>query len=330
MRRGDYVSSGHVAVTGANSAVGRALLARLAGEETLRVAAGVRRPQALAGLPQSPRIAARLIDYDNSDSLRALLDGADCVVHLAGVLFESPSSRYRSANVDTTRALVDAARDAGVGRIVFVSSLGANPRSSNGYYRSKGQAERVVARAGAGAAIIRTPLLLGPGTAGGRALLRDASRGSVRVLGGGVHLLRPLDVDDLCSAILHCCAQPAGGARTYQLVAVAEGYGLTDLPVGGTRTYELVGPTTLSQRDLLQRAARLLDNDPTVRTMPIGLAKLAARCAGLLRTGGLTPAVIDVITSDETVRRNADADLGVELTPLTDTLARLVEASKAT
>ena len=324
------MSSGHVAVTGANSAVGRALLARLAGEETLRVAAGVRRPQALAGLPQSPRIAARLIDYDNSDSLRALLDGADCVVHLAGVLFESPSSRYRSANVDTTRALVDAARDAGVGRIVFVSSLGANPRSPNGYYRSKGQAERVVARAGAGAAIIRTPLLLGPGTAGGRALLRDASRGSVRVLGGGVHLLRPLDVDDLCSAILHCCAQPAGGARTYQLVAVAEGYGLTDLPVGGARTYELVGPTTLSQRDLLQRAARLLDNDPTVRTMPIGLAKLAARCAGLLRTGGLTPAVIDVITSDETVRRNADADLGVELTPLTDTLARLVEASKAT
>ena len=324
------MSSGRVAVTGANSAVGRALLARLAGEETLRVAAGVRRPQALAGLPQSPRIAARLIDYDNSDSLRALLDGADCVVHLAGVLFESPSSRYRSANVDTTRALVDAARDAGVGRIVFVSSLGANPRSSNGYYRSKGQAERVVARAGAGAAIIRTPLLLGPGTAGGRALLRDASRGSVRVLGGGVHLLRPLDVDDLCSAILHCCAQPAGGARTYQLVAVAEGYRLTDLPVGGARTYELVGPTTLSQRDLLQRAARLLDNDPTVRTMPIGLAKLAARCAGLLRTGGLTPAVIDVITSDETVRRNADADLGVELTPLTDTLARLVEASKAT
>ncbi len=344
------MSSGRVAVTGANSAVGRALLARLAGEETLRVAAGVRRPQALAGLPQSPRIAARLIDYDSADSLRALLDGADCVVHLAGVLFESPSSRYRSANVDTTRALVDAARDAGVGRIVFVSSLGANPRSSNGYYRSKGQAERVVARAGAGAAIIRTPLLLGPGTAGGRALLRDASRGSVRVLGGGVHLLRPLDVDDLCSAILHCCAQPAGGARTYQLVAVAEGYRLTDLPVrragpvggartyelvgpttlGGARTYELVGPTTLSQRDLLQRAARLLDNDPTVRTMPIGLAKLAARCAGLLRTGGLTPAVIDVITSDETVRRNADADLGVELTPLTDTLARLVEASKAT
>ena len=142
----------------------------------------------------------------------------------------------------------------------------------------------------------------------GRALLRDAARTSVRVLGGGAHLLRPLDVDDLCSAILRCCTQPAGGVRTY----------------------ELVGPTALSQRDLLQRTARLLGNDLAVRSMPIGVAKLAARCAGLLRSGGLTAAVIDVITAAETVRHNADEDLGIELTPLADTLARLVEASEAT
>ena len=168
---------------------------------------------------------------------------------------------------------------------------------------------------------------MGSDTAGGRALLRDASRGSVRVLGGGVHLLRPLDVDDLCSAILHCCAQPAGGARTYQLVAVAEGYGLTDLPVGGARTYELVGPTRLSYRNLLQRTARLLGNDLSVGSTPIWFARLGARLAGLVRTGGLTPAVIEVITSDETVERNADRDLGISLTPLSATLAKLVEAA---
>ena len=297
--------SGQVAVTGANSAVGKALLARLAGEDTLRVTAGVRRPRALAGLPQSPRIAPRLIDYDSSDSLRALVAGADCVVHLAGVLFESPSSRYRSANVDTTRALVDAARDAGVGRIVFVSSLGANPRSSNGYYRSKGEAEALVANTGVDATIIRTPLILGSATAGGRALLRTASRRSVRVLGGGVHRLRPLDVDDLCGAVLGCCQRAAAGVRTC----------------------ELVGPTTFSYRDLLQQTARLLGHDLAVGSTPIWLARLGARLAGLVRTGGLTPAVIEVITSDETVTRNADHDLGVSLTPLSATLAKLVEAA---
>ena len=308
MRRGDYVSSGHVAVTGANSAVGKVLLARLAGQETLRVAAGVRRPEALAGLPQSPRIAGRLIDYDSADSLRALLGGAGCVVHLAGVLFESSRSRYRSANVDTTRALVEAARAAGVRRIVFVSSLGADPRSPNGYFRSKGEAESVVAGAGVDAAIIRTPLLLGPDTAGGRALLRDAAQRSVRVLGGGTHRLRPLDVDDLCGAVLGCCQRPAAGVRTY----------------------ELVGPTRLSYRNLLQRTARLLGNDLSVGSTPIWFARLGARLAGLVRTGGLTPAVIEVITSDETVERNADRDLGISLTPLSATLAKLVvEAGRA-
>ena len=308
MRRGDYVSSRHVAVTGANSAVGKALLARLAGQETLRVAAGVRRPEALAGLPQSPRIAGRLIDYDSADSLRALLAGAGCVVHLAGVLFESSRSRYRSANVDTTRALVEAARAAGVRRIVFVSSLGADPRSPNGYFRSKGEAESVVAGAAVDAAIIRTPLLLGPDTAGGRALLRDAAQRSVRVLGGGTHRLRPLDVDDLCGAVLGCCQRPAAGVRTY----------------------ELVGPTRLSYRNLLQRTARLLGNDLSVGSTPIWLARMGARFAGIVRSGGLTPAVIEVITSDETVERNADRDLGVSLTPLSATLAKLVaEAGRA-
>lgn len=302
------VDTTNVAVTGANSAVGTALLRRIADREALRAVAAVRRPEALAGLPQSPRIAGRLLDYGRPESVRDVVAGAECVVHLAGVLLESGRTSYQSGNVETTRALVDAALDAGAGRIVFVSSLGADPRSPNGYYRSKGEAESVVAGAGIDAAIIRTPLLLGPGTAGGRALLRDAARRSARVLGGGVHLLRPLDVEDLCSAILRCCVEPAAGVHTY----------------------ELVGPTALSQRDLLLRTARLLGADLSVRSMPIPLAKLVAGCAGLVRTGGLTPAVIDVITAAETVGRNADADLGIELTPLADTLARLVEASRAT
>ena len=300
------MDSGQVAVTGASSAVGLALLARLAGQETLRAVAAVRRPQALAQLPHSPRITPRVIDYDQPDTLIAMLGGVDCVVHLAGTLFESRTTSYRLANVDTTRALVAAARAAAVRHVVLVSSLGADPGSRNAYFRSKGEAERLVAGAGIGATIIRTPLLLGPGTAGGRALLRDVSHPVVRVLGGGTHRLRPLDVDDLCAAVLRCCRQPAGGVRTC----------------------ELVGPTMLSQRELLQRTAQLLGRELSIRSTPVWLARLAARLAGLVRSGGLTPAVIDVITSEEAVRRNADGDLGVDLTPLSDTLEKLLRASR--
>ena len=295
--------SGRIAVVGANSAVGKALLAQVAAGGGLHAVAAVRRREALARLPQSPRITPRVVDYRRPARLTAAFEGVGAVVHLAGVLFESRASDYRSGNVEVTRAVVEAARSAGAGHVVFVSSLGADPRSPNGYFRSKGEAERIVADAGLDATIIRTPLLLGPATAGGRALAAAAAGPSARVLGGGRHRLRPLDVDDLCRAVLGCCeGAPAG-----------------------VRTCELVGPTSLTQRELIERAARLRGREVRFRSTPVWLARLGAGLAGLVRAGGLTPAVIDVITSDETVGRNADGDLGVRLTPLSDTLAKLCQ-----
>ena len=303
----EHAASRTVAVTGANSAVGKALLAQIASRETLRAVAMVRREAALEGLPRSPRIASRVVTYEQPERLIEALTGADCVVHLSGILFESRTSDYRTGNVESTRALVEAARAAAARHIVFVSSLGANPRSSNGYFRSKGEAERLVADSGIDATIIRTPLLLGPDTAGGRSLLRTARGTSARVLGGGSHRLRPLDVDDLCRAILRCCLEP----------------------VAGVRTCDLVGPTMLTQRELQQRTARLLGHDVSIRSTPVWLARLVAGLASLIRTGGMTPTVIDVITSEAAVERNADEELGISLTPLSDTLAKLCETRRS-
>jgi len=299
----ENASNGRVAITGANSAVGRALLDQIASRETLSAVALVRREAALEGLPRSPRIASRAVKYEQAARLVEALTGADCVVHLAGILFESRTSSYRTGNVESTRALVAAAQSAGVRHIVLVSSLGADPRSSNGYFRSKGEAERLVIGSGLKATIIRTPLLLGPGTAGGRALLRTAAGRSARVLGGGSHRLRPLDVDDLCRAILDYCQESGAGVRICGMV----------------------GPTVVTQRELLQRTASLLGHDLAVRSMPVWLAKLAAGLTGLVRTGGMTPAVIDVITSDE-ANYCVDRASPMTLTPLSDTLARLCEA----
>ncbi len=301
--RREDVSSGRIAVVGANSAVGTALLAQVGDDDALDTVAVVRRPEVVAGLPQSLRITPRVVDYGRSDRLAEAFAGAGAVVHLAGILFESRTSDYRSGNVEVTRAVVEAARAAAVGHVVFVSSLGADPGSRNGYFRSKGEAERLVADSGIGATIIRTPLLLGPGTAGGRALVAAASGPAARVLGGGAHRLRPLDVDDLCRAVLGCCEQPPAGVQTC----------------------DLVGPETLTHRELIERAADRLGREVSIRSTPVRLARLAAGLAGLVRAGGLTPAVIDVITSDEAVERNADGELDITLTPLSDTLAKLCQ-----
>jgi NADH dehydrogenase len=290
-----------IALTGANSSVGKTLLRHVAEQADIDAVAGVRAQQAVGTLPTSPRITPRVIRYD-VDALTPVFEGVSCVVHLAGILIESKTSDYQTANVAATQTVVDACRRAHVNHIVFISVLGADPGAVNRYFRSKGDAERVVAGSGISSTIIRTPILLGPETAGARALVGLASQTSVKVLGGGHYSMRPLDVDDLSRAILRCCRTQADGVATH----------------------ELVGPEPTTYRDLIRKTGRLIGHDVSVGSVPVWTAKLGAAIVSRIRGGGMTPTVVDVITANETVRKNADIDLGVTLTPLSVTLEHLL------
>lgn len=295
-----------IAITGANSGVGSILLRNLVScGDDIQVVACVRSAHATAGLPVSPRISARAIDYGDREGLASALSGTSCVVHLAGILFESPTSTYETANVAATQAVVDACKKAGVPRVVLVSVLGADSSSTNRYLRSKGRAEQIVSESGLSAAIIRTPILFGPGMAGARAIVGAASQQRVTLLGGGRHSIRPLDVDDLSRAILRCCENSRAGVMLY----------------------ELVGPEPTAYRDVITRTAALLGRHVSIRSMPIWLAKLGAAVAGWTRRGGMTPTVIDVITSSEHVHENADVALDVTLTPLSTTIEKLLQSA---
>ena len=290
-----------IAITGANSAVGKALLRQLAEQDDLQAVAAVRSERAAAALPSMTQVTPCLIDYRQVDSLTGAFAGAKTIVHLAGILIEGPATTYQTANVDATRAVIDAATATGVEHLVFVSTLDADPQATNRYYRSKGEAERLVHESELSATIIRTPILLGPETAGARALIHLAEKPLVRILGGGHHSLRPLDVDDLSIALLGACRRRQPGVTVH----------------------ELAGPTTTTYRDLILETGRQLGATPTITSLPIGIARLAATVGGLVKRGGMTPTVIEVITADEVVPHNADGDLDVRLTSLSTTISKL-------
>lgn len=295
-----------IAVTGANSSVGLNLLAHISNHDELSVIAAVRSEKAMASLPNSPQIDARIISYQDQDGLADTLEGVDCVVHLAGILIESKHSNYSSANVAATAAVVAAAKRAEVKYIVFISVIGAHPDSTNTYFRSKGLAEKLILDSGIGACIIRTSILLGPGTAGAEALFGMASQPNARVLGGGNYSMRPLDIDDLSKAILNSCQAQTEGATVH----------------------ELAGPEPVLYRDLIRRAAKLMGGEIRLASMPIWLAKLGASISYRLKGGGITATVIDVITADEVILSNADKALGITLTPLQTTLEKILEKKK--
>lgn len=297
-----------IAVTGANSSVGQSLLSHIATQSDISVIAGVRSEKAMASLPTSAQIDARLISYDDEAGLANIFEGVDCVIHLAGILIESRHSTYESANVAATSAVVAAAKRAAVKRIVFISVIGASPDSDNLYLKSKGLAENIVMLSGLTACVIRTPILLGPGTAGADSLIGVASQSRPKVLGGGHYTMRPLDVDDLCLAILQGCNSQADEATVY----------------------ELVGPEAVPYRELVRRTANLMGRETEIGSIPIWLAKIIAAIASRIKGAGITPAVIDVITADEVVQTNADATLGISLTPLNTTLSKILKQKHTT
>jgi len=295
-----------IAVTGANSTVGQNLLAHIAEASDIAVIGCVRSQSGADSLPDSPQIAARIISYDDVGELAEAIEGASCIVHLAGILIESRTTTYASANVATTAAVVEAAQQANVGHIVLISVLGADSESPNGFLSSKGDAERVVTESGISSTVIRTPILLGPGTAGAAALVGTATREKAKLLGGGRYVLRPLDVDDLSRAILQICeTQP-----------------------DGVSTHELVGPEPIRYRELVIRLAGMMDNPISIGAIPLWTAKLGAAITRRLKGGGISPAVIEVITTSEVVQKNADAELGISLTPLSTTLEKILSNKK--
>lgn len=294
-----------IAVTGANSSVGQNLLELLKNSPDINIVAGVRNEKAFSSLPSADSIQPQIIAYDKPDTLESAMAGADCVIHLAGILIETKHSNYASANVAATAAVVEAAQKCGVKHVIFISVVGASRTSKNAYFRSKGSAEQLIANSGIAASILRTPILLGPGAAGANAIVGMAGSGQCKVLGGGHYSMRPLDIDDLSAAILK----------------------LVQKPPSGVITHELVGPEDKPYREIIAQTAELMGKSVEVGKVPVLMAKIGAAITSTLKGGGITPTVIDVITQDEHVEINADTAIGITLTSLEDTLKKIINAS---
>ena len=288
--------------------MGKNLLAHASDRADVDIVAVVRSERAAAALPARPGLEVRVASADDVGDLARTMAGASSLVHLSGILIENRTASYEHANVAATEAAVEACRRAGIRHIVLISALGADVRTSNRYRRSKGEGERVVERSGLDATIIRTPILLGPETAGAAAILRSVTGGKVSLLGGGRYMMRPLDIDDLSDAILSACRRHPSGVHIH----------------------ELAGSESISYRELIERVAGMMGRQVSYSGVPIWVAKLGAAINSRMKGGGVTPTVIDVITTSETVTHNADGELGITLTPLSTTLDKIVTSWRRT
>jgi nucleoside-diphosphate-sugar epimerase len=160
-----------IAVTGGTGFVGKATIDRLV-EAGHDVRALARRPQGVhAGVTW---IAGAL---DDEPTLAALCDGAEAVLHIAGVVNAPDAAGFNAVNIGGTRALLKAAQRARIDRFVHVSSLSAREPGLSLYGASKRGGEDAVVSAGLDWCVVRPPGVYGPGDTEMLDMFRLARRG---------------------------------------------------------------------------------------------------------------------------------------------------------
>ena len=216
--------------------------------------------------PFGGRVEVAPLDFSDGDGLRRSMKGAKVLYNTYWVRFARGETTFERA-VENSRSLFDAARDAGVGRIVHVSITNASSGSRLPYFSGKGRVEEALKGLGVPYAIVRPTLVFGA-----EDVLLNNMAWAIRrfplfpIVGSGDYLVRPVYVDDLAALAV------AAGSQAEDTVTDA------------------VGPETFTFEALLYLLAsavgshcRFIHASPTVSLVLTGLVGVLIRDVVLTR-----------------------------------------------
>ncbi len=281
-----------VVVTGATGFLGAALVQAL-----LRQGAELHvvvRPDSLRSRLHGLSLTVHEAEITQPETLTGLFDGANWVVHAAGILGQSgiSESEYQRINVMGARHVLQAISHSGARpRVLHVSSAGvlgplaaaaetpdetAPLAPSNAYERSKADAERVVAAFvadGLPVIVARPEFVYGPGDWHVFGLFQTIQQGRFFYIGGGGKTCHPTFIDDAVAGMLACLQRGEPG-----------------------QAYHITGPRPVTFRELATAIAAALHVPPPRLSLPVWLAysgalglefvgKFTGRPVPLSRTG---------------------------------------------
>ncbi len=218
-------------------------------------------------------------DLLDEDSVRRATEGIDVVYHIAATYREAgqPPSAYIAINIDGTRHVVEAARAAGVKRVVHCSTAGVHghverpPANEDAplapgdqYQRTKLEAEQLARdfglRHNLDVVVARPVGIYGPEDMRFLKMFRGIARGYFPMLGPGKVFYHVTYVDDVVEG-LRLCGETAAAAG---------------------RTYLFAGPKYTTLKDLVATIARELHTSPPRLRLPVWPVWLAgALCEGV-------------------------------------------------
>jgi uncharacterized protein YbjT (DUF2867 family) len=237
-----------IAITGGTGFVGGHLARALAaeGHHVVTIARGVDRRDHT--IHQLRNATFHAVGTDDEDRLAAAFAECDAVAHCAGVNRETGSQTYDRVHRRGTQFVANAARRAGVKKIVLVSFLRARPGCGSGYHESKFAAEEIVRASGLDYTVFKPGVIYGPGDH----MLDHLSHAFhtfpvFAFVGFKTKLVRPLAVADFVHVMRAALVE---GRLSRQTVAIT-------------------GPEEMPLTEAVRRVARVVRKRPLMFPMPL-------------------------------------------------------------
>lgn len=235
-----------VAITGGTGFIGSHLATRLSseGHEIVRLGRRVTGEEVVKA------------SLDDVEQLAKAFAGCRVVAHCAGINREIDGETFQRVHVEGTRNVVEAARRAGVEKIVLMSFLRARPDCGSTYHESKWAAEEIVRECGLDYTIVKAGVVYGRGDH----MLDHLSHAFhtfpvFALVGFEEKTVRPLAVEDL----VHVMRAALIDRRLKR------------------QTIALLGPEEIFLSEAVRRVADVVDKQPLMFPLPVWCHQLMAR-----------------------------------------------------
>ncbi|MFI5606702.1 NAD(P)H-binding protein [Amycolatopsis sp. NPDC051903] len=248
-------------------------------------------------------------DVDDRASLEKALTGVDGAYYLVHSLDARDFERRDAA---AARAFALAARDANVGRIVYLGGLGEDSDQLSAHLRSRRQVEHLLGTTGVPVTVLRAGIVIGHG-------------------GISWEITRQL-VEHLPAMVT-----PRWAATRAQPIAIADVVrylvGVLEPAAAEGRTFEIGGSEQLAYLDMLRRVARLEGRNPVILPVPLLTPRLSSYWLALVTDVDVTTGrtLVDSMVNEVVVRDDAIRDV-VPFEPMdfdSAALAALAERAQA-
>jgi uncharacterized protein YbjT (DUF2867 family) len=270
-------------VTGATGYIGGRLVPELlaAGH---RVRVMTRSPERLRDHPWADRVEVVQADATDAGQVATACRGADVVYYLIHALGSGPE--FEATDRRTAHVMAHAAKEAGVGRLVYLGALIPEEEELSPHLRSRTEVAEILLASGVPTVVLRAAVVLGSGSASFEMLRHLTERLPVMVTPRWVHSrIQPIAVRDVLRYLVGCAT----------------------LPSSVSRCFDIGGPDVMNYAEMMQRYAAVAGL-PRRRILPVPLftPSLSSHWVGLITPvpGGIARPLVESLRNTVVCREH--------------------------